>query len=49
MGSLWVRCGNLKENLCSLFETVVEASYSPLEENAEDCFLKGKECYSLPR
>jgi len=45
MGSLWANCGNLKENLCSLFETVVV----PLEGNAEDCFLRGKECYILPR
>jgi len=49
MGSLWAHCGNLKENLCSLFETVVIISYSPLEGNAEDCFLRGKECYILPR
>jgi hypothetical protein len=49
MESLWANCGNLKENLCSLFETAVIISYSPLEGNAEDCFLRGKERYILPR
>jgi hypothetical protein len=49
MGSPWANCGNLKENLCSLFEIVVIISYSPLEGNTEDCFLTGKECYILLR
>jgi hypothetical protein len=49
VGFIWSSCASLKKNLCSLSKKAVEASYSLPEGNAEDRFLREKECYILPR